>query len=172
MNGNIKNMLPLELCNCRATVTEKKCGGTKVQSIGCYTTVDYEKSFTENLELFSNEQTKLYRHIGFPDTEFEMMLHKIYKYPLLGTFYSITYSFIPYEQMKDVDIQIYSNGKCALPAYIALMWNINSNNINVVYDVQTKIISSNDVETFHINYIKVLTQVLSNPTNLLKELKL
>ena len=165
INNDVKYMLPLELCNCRGTVTERKSAGTKAQSIACYTVVDKDKSFEENFLTFSKEQSNLYRYIGFSDQEFQMLLHKIYNEPIMNTFYSISFSFIPMQKSKDFDIQLYSNGKCALPAYIAMLWDINSNEIDVMYDCYKKTHTEQDINRFHKTYVKIIKQVL-NDTNI------
>lgn len=172
LNGGTKHMSPLELCNCRGSIASKNCAGTKVQSICCYTTVDADQTFEQNFTNFCNDQNILYRHIGFADQEFEMLRHKIYKASLLETFYSITYSFIPYQLEQGLEFQVYSNGKCALPAYIAQMYNTERGNIDMVYDVQTKIITEQDVANFHANYVHILSQILDNPTILTKDITL
>lgn len=163
INNKTTSMLPLQLCNCRGTSLDKNCAGTKVQSIGCFTDIDYNKNILENLSDFSETQMKLYRRIHFPDQEFEMMLHKIYPSTMLETYYSITYSFIPYYKRKDVTYHLYSNGKGALPCYIALLYDINNNETTIGYDVHSKTISKEKVDEFHEKYIKLLDYVINNP---------
>lgn len=172
INGNIKNMIPLELCNCRGTMAEKKCAGTKVQSVACYTKIDHEKSFEENFKSFVESQMTMYRRIAFSDQEFEMMLHKTYNTSLLSTYYFITYSFIPYAKPKNLEFNIYSNGKCALPAYIAQLYDTNSGTIDMAYDCQTKIISETDIERFHKKYLQVIKTILQNPNIKVCDIKL
>lgn len=172
MNSKVKYMMPLELCNCRGTVLEKKTAGTKVQSSGCYTTVDYEKSFNENFKDFCENQNLLYRHIGFPDTEYESMFNKLYKSSFLETYYSITFSFIPFVNPEGIEIGVMSNGKGALPAYIAQMYDLKNGDIKMVYDVQTKIITNNDVKVFHENYLYIIDQILNNNDICLNDLRL
>lgn len=172
MNNEVENMLPLELCNARATALERNCAGTKVQSIGCYTVVNKNKSFKENFSEFCSQQNILYRHLGFSDMAFEKLLHKVYKKPLLETFYSLTYSFIPTYKPSGVKFQMYSNGKCALPAYLATLFDITTHEMEMVYDCQTKIINEQNVNTFHNNLMLVLKQIIENPTQLIKEIKI
>ena len=162
MNGNVKNMLPLELCNCRGTMSEKNCAGTKVQSIGCYTHIEHEMSFKENFEDFCKKQTQLYRHVGFPDMAFEMLLHKVFRSSMLETYYYLTYSFIPFKMPKGLELNIYSNEKGALPAYVAQLYDVDTGEITMAYDVQTKIMAEEDVKTFHDNYVKLINKVLDN----------
>lgn len=171
-NGNIKNMFPLELCNCRGTALEKNCAGTKVQSIACYTTVEKNKTFKENFDIFSINQAKNYRHVGFSDQKFQMMLHKRLKSSFLETYYSITFSFIPYTKPENYEFLIYSNERCALPAYLALLYDTNSGDIVMAYDCQTKIITENDVDIFHKNYVNLLNQIVENPNIKIADLKI
>ena len=171
-NNNVKNMLPLELCNCRSNAFEKNCAGTKVQSIACYTTLDENKNFKENLEAFSLGQMRLYRYMGFSDSAFQMLLHKTYNSSLLETYYSIAFSFIPYKMPEHLHFKLYSNGKCALPAYIALLYNTDKEDIRIAYDCQTKIITEKEVEIFHKNYTNIINQIVSNPDIELDEIVL
>lgn len=172
VNKNAPNMLPLELCNCRATAAERKCAGSKVQSLGCYTNVDQNKTFEENFAAHIENHNNLFRHISFPDQDFEVLMHKVYGSSVFSTYYSVTYSFIPYMLDDDKDFQIYSNGKCALPAYIAHLYNAKSGEMVMVYDVQSKIISEQDVATFHKKYEKVIEAVLDNPQIMIKDIKI
>lgn len=172
MNGNVKNMLPMELCNCRGTVATKKGAGTKAQSVLCYTTIEHEKPFAENFENFCNGQNDLYRHVGFSDMEIQKMLHEYYKSSFLEVYYGIAYSFVPMMMPKGSHFMVRSNGHGALPCYIAQLWRVEEGDIVMAYDCQTKIISEQDCATFHNNYLKVLKAVLDNPQIKINDIKL
>ena len=163
MNGNVRNLLPLALYNCRVSAQEKNCAGSKVQSGACYTRINYALSFEENLQNFSSDQMKLYRHVNFPDRDFETLLHQTYRSSLLETYYSLTYSLVPFDIPDGVEFDMYTNGKGALPSYVIQFLNAKTNDIDMAYDVQTKIISEEDVRIFHNCYVNVLKQVLDNP---------
>ena len=171
MNGNVKNMIPLELCNCRATNLERKCAGTKVQSIGCYTVVEGGKTFKDNLSAFVDNQNQLYRHLDFSDQEFEMMLHRKYPSSMLETYYSITFSFIPFIKSEDVEFNIYSNGKGALPAYLAMLYNVNEGDADMAYDVQDQLMNEQDIIKYHKNYVSVINQIMDNPEIKIEDVK-
>ena len=171
INGNVKGMLPLELCNCRGSLAERKCSGTKVQSLGCYVECDHEKSFNDNLAEYIANRNVVFRRISFPDQDFEVLMHKVYHSSVFSTYYSITYSFIPYELDEKLDFQIYSNGKCALPAYIGHLYNVKTGEMVMIYDVQTKIIQESDVNSFHEKYLKTIEQVIENPQIIIKDIK-
>lgn len=172
MNNNTKTMLPLELCNCRGTTLEKNCAGTKVQSVGCFTEVDYEKSFMDNVLSFYETQMKLYRRYYFPDQDFEMLIHKTYGSSMLETYYSIAFSFIPYIKREGVEYNIHSNGKGALPCYLVLLYDVESNEIRMGYDAQVQLTNAEQVTKFHENYLLILKQIVENPSQLINEIKI
>lgn len=172
INNKVPNMLPLELYNCRTTGDSKLCAGTKVQSLACYTTVDYSKSFKENLATFCADQRSLYRHIGFADGEYEALRNSIYGNSMLETFYSITFSFIPYDFPKGYSYYMYSNGNAALPAYIAFLYSLSEGSAIVAYDCHTKTTSYEDVKTFHEKYLKLIETFIDNSNIVLDEVKL
>ena len=172
MNGNVEYLLPLELCNLRGTLTEKKCAGTKAQSLNCYTKVIQDMSFAENLQNFAKTQNENYRHIGMKDLETQMLLHKTYKSSMMSTYYSLTFSFIPYEKDEKLDIRYYSNGKCALPLYVAVMYDYINNEINIGYDGQVQLMTEQNIEQFHKNLILCLNQILENPEIKIKDIML
>ena len=169
INNNTQHLLPLALYNCRGSILEKSCAGTKVQSVACHTDFNYNATFNNNFSQFNINQFALCKHLGFPDREFEILLHKTYRSSWLETYYSLTLSFLPMELPDGVNIKIYSNQKCALPAYIVQLLNVKTNEIDMFYDVQIKIISEKDVEDFHQKYISILKQVTENPNKKLSE---
>ena len=170
MNGDVPFLLPLELCNMRDTLLAKKCAGTKVQSLNVLTKVDKNLSFKENLAFFVKEQAENYRHIGMSDMEHQVLLHKIYKTSMMTTYYSLTYSFIPYESREGVKLKFYSNGKCALPCYTAVLYDYKTNVINVGYDCQVLLMSEEQVGVFHKNLVGVINQVTENQEMLIKNI--
>lgn len=172
LNNDRKHVLPLNLCNCRASAIDKKAAGTKVQSIACYMKFDYNETFEKSIKDFSIYQTKLYRHVNFEDRDFEALLHKTYRSSWLETYYSLTFSFIPMIMPEGVEFMIYSNGKGALPAYLAQLYDVKNNEITMAYDVQSKITSERDVADFHNMYLNVLKQVMDNPQVKLGDIKI
>ncbi len=169
LNGKY-NLMPLELCNCRGTMLERKSAGTKVQSLACYTTIKPELEYESNLKEFCENQFLLYRHIGFSDTAFQIMSHKIYKSSLLGTFYSLCFSFIPMMVPSGVKFQIYSNGKCALPAYVAVVYDVATGDMKIVYDCQTKLMNGEDIKRFHEKLMQTLEVAIKVPQTQIKDI--
>jgi len=170
VNDKEKNMLPLELLNCRGTLAERKCGGTKVQSVAIYTICDYAKSFIENLKDNYAQQQQIYRHTRLSFLEVEALQHKFWNYSMLSQLYPFSYSYIPMSTPKGITLQVHSNGKGALVAYIALMANVETNEINVMYDIQWRMVSPVKLVDFQNLFVHVTEAVLANPDKPLGEL--
>lgn len=162
-NDKAPYQLPLELLNCRATVADKKAAGTKVQSLSVYTTVDYEKTFTENITEIAADQNELYRHTKLTYLEIQDIEHKLWNYSMFSQLTNFCFSFIPFSMPDGLQLQLYSNGKGALPAYLALMLNTKTNEVFVNYDVQTKMCTPELLIDFHNTYINVIETVLNEP---------
>ena len=163
LNGNFRQILPLGLYHCRTSAQEKHCAGIKVHSAACYTKIDYTRSFEENLNAFSISQNSLYRHIKYSDRDFEPLIHHIYRAPALGMYYPLAYSLISLDMPEGVEFNVYTNGNCALPAYVIQALDAKTKEIDMAYDVQIKTTSEEDVSNFHTYYLNVLKQVLDDP---------
>ena len=172
LNNNAKNILPLNLCHNRISQNEKNCGGTKVQSLATYTKFNYKESFEENLKLFKSNQTKLYMHLGFPDRDFETLIHSKYRSSLLETYYNMSFSFVPFELPDGIHFDMYSNGNGALAAYVILLLDVKTNEIRMAYDVQVNSITEEHVDRFHQMYLDVINQVLDNPQIQIKDVSI
>lgn len=163
MNGRERHQAPLQLLDCRGTLTERKCGGTKVQALSVYTSVDYERSFNENIAQAAGDQSGLFRHTKLSYLGLEKLQHKLWNFPITSQVISFCYSFIPYSTDDNVNLTILSNGKGSLVAYVALMYNMRSHKIDVAYDVQTEMISAEQLMDFHNNYLNTIETVLARP---------
>ena len=163
LNGNLRNIMPIGLYNCRHSAQEKRCAGPKVQSAACYTKIDYALSFEDNLKAFSIAQNSLYRHVKFRDFDFEILTRNIYRSSCLRIYYAMSYSLIPIDMPEGVDFNLYTNGNGALPAYVIQILNAKTKEIDMAYDVQTRTTSEDDVSNFHTYYLNVLKQVLDDP---------
>ena len=172
LNGNVKNLLPLSLYNCRVSALDKNCAGSKVQSGACYTKIDYNAPFEDNLKSFSAEQMKLYRHVNFSDRDFETLLHTTYRSSYLETYYSLAFSLVPFDIPEGIEFDMYTNGKGALPNYVIQFLNAKTNEIDMAYDVQTKITTEEDVRVFHSYYVNVINQVMDDPRIKIGDIKL
>lgn len=160
-NDRAPHQIPLLLLNGRGTLAERKAAGTKVQSLAVYTDVDWNKSFAENLALSYADQNELYRHTRLTYLEIEEMQHRVWKYSMLRYLTNYCFSFIPVSMPEGVSMQVHSNGKGALPCYIALMHNVKSDEIYATYDIQTKMYTGAQLADFHCLFVSVIENVIA-----------
>lgn len=154
---------PLMLLDCRGTVADRKTAGTKVQSISVYTTVDYGRSFNQNIADAFADQNQCFRHTKLSYLEIEAMQHKEWNYSMATQIISFCYSFVPFSAPEGVRLQILSNGKGSLATYVALMYNIMSNEVDVMYDIQDMMASGAEVMEFNNLFVRVVETVLKSP---------
>ncbi len=172
LNDNTENQLQLELANCRATMQERTCAGTKAQSLGCYITIKQDKTIEENFNIFNANQTLYYRHLGMSDMIYQNLTHKIWKSSPIKTYYALAYSFIPFVKPQGVSIQMYSNGKFALPLYFGVMYDINTHEMVVAYECQKKLYNEALIDNYHNNLMYIIKQMLTSPQTYVKDVKL
>lgn len=166
-------MMPCLLNNMRGTNAEKNTAGCKVQSVQSYVTVDFEKNLNENMEKVMEEYMISMRHIGFDDQKFQFMWREIYKAPFLGTFFTMTYSFIPMVYPKGMSLRMYDNGKFCLPLYFDIMCNAETGLIeDVIYCAQTKLVTKEQVERFQRVFEDTCRQLIKSPDKKLKDIKI
>ena len=97
-------------------------------------------------------------------------MHKIYDYSMLGQTTSFCFSFIPMSTPKGISLRVHSNGKGALVTYIAMMHDIETNEIETVYDIQTEMVTPQQLVDFQNLWIHVVECVLARPDVPMKEL--
>jgi len=170
INDKATNQTPLLLIDCRGTLAERKCAGTKVQSLSVYTSVDYSRSFLENVRQSFDDQQELFRHTRLTYLEVEAIQHKLWGHSMLSAAYGFCYSFISMQLPEGVRMQVLSNGKCSLPAYIALMYDVKSDEVAVLYDVQTMLIKPAQVADFHNLYTSVIEKVINDSRSALGDI--
>lgn len=162
-NARERTQSPLMLLDCRGTNAERRCGGTKVQSLSIYTTVDYDLSFKDNMVREYQLQNQLFRHTRLTYLDVEAIQHGQWGHSMLSQITNFCWSFIPFHATDGVSMQVLSNGKGALAAYIAAMYDVDSRHIDVLYDVQTQMITASQLMDFHRLYLLVVGGVLAHP---------
>ena len=94
---------------------------------------------------------------------------KVYDYSQISQLYNYTFSYIPVSFPEGVKLQVHSNGKGALIAYVALMHDVKTDEIVVVYDIQTRMISPSQLIEFQNTWVHVMEKVVSAPDQPLEE---
>ena len=126
--------------------------------------MDYAKSFNENIVPLFAELSEMYRHTRLTYLEMEAMQHKTWDYSMISQVINYCFSYIPIKNPKGVHLQVWSNGKGALVTYLAMMHDVDTNEITMNYDIQTKMVTPEQLIEFQNLYIHVIETVLDKPT--------
>ena len=129
-----------------------------------------KQSFDQNIAALYADQTELYRHTRLSYLEIEAMEHKLWKYPMTSQIINYCFSFIPMAMPEGISLQVYSNGKGALVTYMAMIYDINTHEVHVNYDVQTQMVTPEQMVGFQNLLIHVTETVLDNPDKPLEQL--
>ena len=71
---------------------------------------------------------------------------------------------------EGISLQVYSNGKGALVTYMAMIYDINTHEVYVNYDVQTRMVTPKQMTEFQNLLIHVSETVLANPDKPLEQI--
>ena len=116
-------------------------------------------------------KNNMMKHMGLYDQNHTMLMKELYGSPVFAVYYSMTYSFIPVAKPEGVEFNVYSNGRGALPTYIALLYDINTQEINVGYDCINLLATAEDVKAFHENVIYVSEQIVEKENIKIADIK-
>ena len=131
---------------------------------------DWNDSFAANIARMYDEQNELYRHTRLSYLEIEAMQHKLWGHSMLSQLTNFCFSYIPMAMPDGITMQVHSNGKGALPAYIAMMQDLKTGEIQVVYDVQTKMITPAQLVDFQNLWIHVAETVMAKENEKLNDI--
>ncbi len=164
INHNEKSVRLLDLCNGRATVLARGCGGSKVQSMAAHFSISQEEAFSGLVERYAAEQTLMYRHLGYPDPKYEYMGHEVYHSSRMGNYYPLLFSYIPLSPPgKDTELMMFSSGRFALPVYMGVLHDTESGKMKIGYDYQKVIMNAGHVQKYQKMFEEILRELSEDP---------
>lgn len=170
INDRERRMANVLIVNCRGTVADHKAAGTKVSAVAAVTDIDYTKSFLDNVKVMANEHNEFFRHTRLSYLDMEAMQHEAWKFSMLRFLNCAGFSYIPFTTPKGVQFQMHSNGKGALVTYIAVMHDVQRNEVFINYDVQKLLVTPAQLIDFQNVYNQVMEKVLARPDAPLNDL--
>lgn len=145
----------------RATLLEKKSGGTRIHFFPFRTIVNLDDTFLEGCRKIQESQNALFRHANFNSIEVMGTRAKYYK--LNGTTYepmSLTYQPLTMKSkdMPDINYKTnwYSNGVAAQALYLTVMHRSLDNGMDFSFEYKKDKYSYDDLEKFYYYISKIL----------------
>lgn len=152
----------------RATLLEKKSGGTRIHFFPCRTIVDLDDTFLEGCRKIQESQNSIFRHANFDSIE--VMGTRAKHYKLNGTTYepmSLTYQPLTMKSNDMPDIRYktnwYSNGVAAQALYLTVMHRSLDNGMDFSFEYKKDKYSYDDLEKLYYYISKILFEGIASP---------
>lgn len=171
VNGNDDVSITTTIAR-RATLKEKKSGGTRIHCFPFRTIVGEDVTFLEALQLIRDEQNQFFRHANYDPSAYYAYRSKYYGLKSGQTYEPMSLTYQPLT-MKDKgldrlgNIQYksawYSNGACAHALYLTVMHRAEDNGLNFNFEHQTGVVTYQDLEYFYYYICRIIFRGIENP---------
>lgn len=132
----------------RATLTEKRCGGTRIHCFPFRTIVPREDTFIEGICKIRDGQNMLFRHANFSSPEYFYYRSQYYKLQHGQTYEAMALTYQPlgmkytgpgHEKMKDIKYRAarYGNGVAGQPLYLTVSHHPEDDGLDFCFEYQT-----------------------------------
>ena len=156
----------------RATLLEKKSGGTRIHSFPFRTIIPEDRTFLEGIFEIRDKQNETFRYVNFDPVECMNLKKEVYNTPL-GMGYetvALTYQPATLREKGLVDLgdiryktKRYGNGYYADGLYLTVMHRAEDNGLDFSFEHQTKAYSREALELFYYYMCKIMFKGIENP---------
>lgn len=157
----------------RATLKEKKSGGTRIHSFPFRTIFPESMKFIDGVYAIRDKQNEIFRHANYDPTEYFAQRAKTYPQPHAGLTYepmSLTYQPLTLkekglDQLGDIRYKTkwYPNGICPQGMYLTVMHRPEDNGLDFNFEHQVKAVSRDDLEYLYYYLCKIMFKGVENP---------
>ena len=157
----------------RATLKEKKSGGTRIHSFPFRTIFPESMKFIDGIYAIRDKQNEIFRHANYDPTEYFAQRAKTYPQPHAGLTYeqmSLTYQPLTLkekglDQLGDIRYKTkwYPNGICPQGMYLTVMHRPEDNGLDFNFEHQVKAVSREDLEYLYYYLCKIMFKGAENP---------
>lgn len=156
----------------RATLSEKKCGGTRIHCFPFRTIVKETDTFLEGLHKIRDGQNQLFRHANYDPTAYYQYRSSHYALepgqtyePLSLTYQPLTLKDKGLERLGDIKYKSawYSNGAAAHAMYLTVMHRAEDNGMNFNFEHQTGVVSYEKLQYVYYYLCRIIFKGIDNP---------
>ena len=171
MNGNDDVSFNVAYAR-RATLSEKKSGGTRIHSFPFRTIISEDKTFLEGIHIIRDGQYETFRHTNFDPVEYFAHRKKVYPIdpglgyePMSLTYQPATLKEKGLTQLGDIKYktQWYPNGATTQAMYLTVMHRPEDNGLDFNFEHQVEAISRETLEYFYYYVCKIMFKGIENP---------
>ena len=171
MNGNDDVSFNVAYAR-RATLLEKKSGGTRIHSFPFRTVISEDQTFMEGIHQIRDGQNEIFRYTNFDPVEYFTYRSKYYSTPRGATYepLSITYQPMTLKEkglnmLGDIKYKTkwYSNGACTHAMYLTVMHRPDDNGLDFSFEHQLAVFSKEQLEYFYYYICRIMFKGIETP---------
>lgn len=156
----------------RATLKEKKSGGTRIHSFPFRTIISQDKTFLEGIYEIRDLQNEYFRHANYDPTAYFAYRSKKYPHapgqtyePMSLTYQPLTLKEKGLEQLGDIRYKTkwYPNGATTQAMYLTVMHRPDDNGLDFSFEHQVKAVSREQLEYLYYYLCKIMFKGTENP---------
>lgn len=171
MNGNDDVSINVAYAR-RATLAEKKSGGTRIHSFPFRTIISENQTFLEGIHMIRDGQNETFRHTNFNPVEYFAYRSKVYPVeqgttyePMSLTYQPMTLKEKGLNKLGDIRYKTkwYPNGATTQAMYLTVMHRPEDNGLDFNFEHQTAAITKETLEYFYYYMCKIMFKGIENP---------
>lgn len=156
----------------RATLSEKKSGGTRIHCFPFRTIVKETDTFLEGLKIIRDGQNQIFRHANYDPTAYYAYRSKYYKLSPGQTYEPVGLTYQPLttkdkglDRLGDIQYKSawYSNGVAAHALYLTVMHRAQDNGLNFSFEHQMGAINYEGIQKIYYYVCRILFKGIENP---------
>ncbi len=156
----------------RATLAEKKSGGTRIHCFPFRTIVKETDTFLEGLKIIRDGQNQIFRHANYDPTSYYAYRREYYHltpgqtYEPMGlTYQPLTTKDKGLDRLGDIQYKSawYSNGAAAHALYLTVMHRAQDNGLNFSFEHHTRVFNYEKLQKMYYYVCRILFKGIENP---------
>ena len=172
MNGNDDVSINVAYAR-RATLLEKKSGGTRIHSFPFRTIIPEDVTFLEGIHMIRDGQNEVFRHTNFDPVEYFAYRSKLYPTDPGKTYEPMSLTYQPLTQkdkglnkLGDIKYKTkwYPNGATTQAMYLTVMHRPEDNGLDFNFEHQTAAVSREQLEYFYYYMCKIMFKGIEKPS--------
>ncbi len=163
----------------RATLKEKRCGGTRIHSFPFRTIISEDKTFLEGVYEIRDKQNEMFRHANYDPVAY--FAYRSQKYPndqgrtyepMSLTYQPLTLKEQGLEKLGDIRYKTkwYQNGATTQAMYLTVMHRPDDNGLDFNFEHQVKAVNQKQLEYLYYYLCKIMFKGAENPDLKIREI--
>ena len=171
MNGNDDVSINTAIAR-RATLKEKKSGGTRIHSFPFRTIIPREKTFMDGIIEIRDKQNEYFRHANYNPTDYFAYRGKTYPHAPGQTYEPMSLTYQPLSMRKEdltkadgikYKTKWYPNGATTQAMYLTVMHRTDDNGLDFNFEHQVAAVSREELEHMYYYLCKIMFKGIENP---------